>query len=312
VILDSRILRREEIGMSRGIVIRSDFNELELVKRGKVRDVYEVDGNLLIVASDRMSAFDVVMDDPIPDKGRILTAISIFWFEKLRPVVENHIISTNPDEYPEKCRKYGSELKERSMLVKKAIPLPVECIVRGYVSGSGWLEYQAKGSICGIYLPRGLKESGRLPKPIFTPSTKAEGGEHDENISFKSVIDILGMETAEEVRDLSLKIYEFGRKLAYEKGIIIADTKFEFGFENGRLILIDEVLTPDSSRFWPMDSYNPGGPQKSFDKQYLRDYLNGLEWPKKPPPPRLPPEIIERTRDRYIEALKRITGRGLE
>jgi phosphoribosylaminoimidazole-succinocarboxamide synthase len=312
VILDSRSLRREEIGMSRGIVIRSDFNELELVKRGKVRDVYEVDGNLLIVASDRMSAFDVVMDDPIPDKGRILTAISIFWFEKLRPVVENHIISTNPDEYPEKCRKYGSELKERSMLVKKAIPLPVECIVRGYVSGSGWLEYQAKGSICGIYLPRGLKESGRLPKPIFTPSTKAEGGEHDENISFKSVIDILGMETAEEVRDLSLKIYEFGRKLAYEKGIIIADTKFEFGFENGRLILIDEVLTPDSSRFWPMDSYNPGGPQKSFDKQYLRDYLNGLEWPKKPPPPRLPPEIIERTRDRYIEALKRITGRGLE
>lgn len=298
--------------MSRGIVIRSDFSELELVKRGKVRDVYEVGGNLLIVASDRMSAFDVVMDDPIPDKGRILTAISIFWFEKLRPVVENHIISTNPDEYPEKCRKYGSELKERSMLVKKAIPLPVECIVRGYVSGSGWLEYQAKGSICGIYLPRGLKESGRLPEPIFTPSTKAEGGEHDENISFKSVIDILGMETAEEVRDLSLKIYEFGRKLAYEKGIIIADTKFEFGFENGRLILIDEVLTPDSSRFWPMDSYNPGGPQKSFDKQYLRDYLNGLEWPKKPPPPRLPPEIIERTRDRYIEALKRITGRGLE
>ncbi len=298
--------------MSRGIVIRSDLSELELVKRGKVRDVYEIDGNLLIVASDRMSAFDVVMDDPIPDKGRILTAISIFWFEKLRPVVENHIISTNPDEYPEKCRKYGSELKGRSMLVKKAIPLPVECIVRGYVSGSGWLEYQAKGSICGIDLPRGLKESGRLPEPIFTPSTKAEGGEHDENISFKSVIDILGMETAEEVRDLSLKIYEFGRKLAYEKGIIIADTKFEFGFENGRLILIDEVLTPDSSRFWPMDSYNPGGPQKSFDKQYLRDYLNGLEWPKKPPPPRLPPEIIERTRDRYIEALKRITGRGLE
>ena len=298
--------------MAENIVVKSDFSELGLVKRGKVRDVYEVDDNLLIVASDRMSAFDVVMDDPIPDKGRILTAISIFWFEKLRPVVENHIISTNPDEYPEKCRKYRDELKGRSMLVKKAMPLPVECIVRGYVSGSGWLEYQVKGSICGVNLPKGLQESGRLPEPIFTPSTKAEGGEHDENISFESVIDILGMEIAEEVRDLSLKIYEFGRKLAYEKGIIIADTKFEFGFENGRLILIDEVLTPDSSRFWPMDSYNPGGPQQSFDKQYLRDYLNGLDWPKKPPPPRLPLEIIERTRDRYIEALKRITGHGLE
>jgi phosphoribosylaminoimidazole-succinocarboxamide synthase len=298
--------------MSRGIVIRSDFNELDLVKRGKVRDVYEVDGNLLIVASDRMSAFDVVMDDPIPDKGRILTAISIFWFEKLGPVVENHIISTNPDEYPERCRKYRDELKGRSMLVKKARPLPVECIVRGYISGSGWLEYQAKGSICGIILPKGIKESGRLPEPIFTPSTKAESGEHDENISFESAIDILGIDTAEDVRDLSLRIYEFGRDLAYEKGIIIADTKFEFGFENGRLILIDEVMTPDSSRFWPMDSYNPGGPQKSFDKQYLRDYLNSLDWPKKPPPPRLPPDIIERTRDRYIEALQRITGKGLE
>jgi len=297
--------------MAENILIKSDFSELGLVKRGKVRDIYEVDGNLLIVASDRMSAFDVVMDDPIPDKGRILTAISIFWFEKLRPVVENHIISTNPDEYPEKCRKYKDELKGRSMLVKKAMPLPVECIVRGYVSGSGWLEYQAKGGICGIKLPKGLKESERLPEPIFTPSTKAEGGEHDENISFKSATDILGIDTAEEIRDLSLRIYEFGRKLAYEKGIIIADTKFEFGFENGRLILIDEVLTPDSSRFWPMDSYNPGGPQNSFDKQYLRDYLNGLDWPKKPPPPRLPPEIIERTRDRYIEALKRITGQGL-
>jgi phosphoribosylaminoimidazole-succinocarboxamide synthase len=298
--------------MDENILIKSDFSELGLVKRGKVRDVYEVDGNLLIVASDRMSAFDVVMDDPIPDKGRILTAISIFWFEKLRPVVENHIISTNPEEYPEKCRRYRDELKGRSMLVKKAIPLPVECIVRGYVSGSGWLEYQAKGSICGIALPKGLQESGRLPEPIFTPSTKAEGGEHDENISFKSVINILGIDTAEEIRDLSLRIYEFGRKLAYEKGIIIADTKFEFGFENGRLILIDELLTPDSSRFWPMDSYNPGGPQNSFDKQYLRDYLNGLDWPKKPPPPRLSSEIIERTRDRYIEALKRITGRGLD
>ena len=298
--------------MSEQIVVKSDFSDLKLVKRGKVRDVYEIDGNLLIVASDRMSAFDVVMDDPIPDKGRILTAISIFWFERLSHVVDNHIISTDPDEYPERCGKYKNELKGRSMLVKKAMPLPVECIVRGYISGSGWLEYQEKGSICGIRLPKGLRESGKLPEPIFTPSTKAEGGVHDENISFQSAIDILGKETAEEVRDLSLKIYEFGRRLAHERGIIIADTKFEFGFENGRLILIDELLTPDSSRFWPMDSYNPGGPQKSFDKQYLRDYLNSLDWPKKPPPPRLPPEIIQKTRERYIEALKRITGQGLE
>ncbi|MDB9823166.1 phosphoribosylaminoimidazolesuccinocarboxamide synthase [Deltaproteobacteria bacterium] len=298
--------------MPENIVIKSEFTELELVKRGKVRDVYEIEGNLLIVASDRMSAFDVVMDDPIPDKGKILTAISIFWFEKLGSIVENHIISTNPDEYPEPCRKYRGELKGRSMLVKKAKPLLVECIVRGYVSGSGWLEYESKGSICGINLPEGLLESGKLPKPIFTPSTKAEGGEHDINISFESAIEILGRETAEEVRDLSLSIYELGSKFASEQGIIIADTKFEFGFENDRLILIDEVLTPDSSRFWPMDSYSPGGPQKSFDKQYLRDYLNGLDWPKQPPPPKLPPEIIEKTRDRYMEALKRITGHSLE
>jgi phosphoribosylaminoimidazole-succinocarboxamide synthase len=298
--------------MSRDIVIRSDFSDLKLVKRGKVRDVYEVDVNLLIVASDRMSAFDVVMDDPIPDKGRILTAISLFWFEELKPVVQNHIISANPYEYPVECRKYKDDLEGRSMLVKRAEPLPVECVVRGYVSGSGWLEYESKGSICGINLPEGIPESGILPEPIFTPATKAESGQHDENISFESAIEILGRETAEKVRDLSLKIYEFGRNFASEKGIIIADTKFEFGFEGSRLILIDEVLTPDSSRFWPMDSYSPGGPQKSFDKQYLRDYLNSLEWPKKPPPPKLPPEIIKKTREKYLEALERLTGRGLE
>jgi phosphoribosylaminoimidazole-succinocarboxamide synthase len=298
--------------MPENIVIKSEFAELELVKRGKVRDVYEVDGNLLIVASDRMSAFDVIMDDPIPDKGKILTAISIFWFEKLASIVENHIISTDPDEYPEPCLKYKEELKGRSMLVQKARPLLVECVVRGYVSGSGWLEYESKGSICGINLPEGIPESGKLPEPIFTPATKAEFGEHDENISFDSAIEIIGKETAEKVRDLSLSIYEFGRKFALEKGIIIADTKFEFGYVNDHLILIDEVLTPDSSRFWPVDSYNPGGPQKSFDKQYLRDYLNSLDWPKQPPPPKLPPEIIERTRDRYMEALKRITGHELE
>ena len=298
--------------MNENIIIRSNFEDLNLVRRGKVRDVYEIDDKLLIVASDRMSAFDVVMDDPIPDKGRILTAISVFWFDKLKSVVENHIISTNPDEYPEPCGKYKNDLAGRSMLVKKAEPLRVECIVRGYISGSGWNEYINKGSVCNIPLPRGLKESEILPEPIFTPSTKAEQGTHDENISFEKVIEILGKDTAEKIKDTSLEIYETGRKFAAEKGIIIADTKFEFGFSGGRLILIDEVLTPDSSRFWPMDSYKPGGAQKSFDKQYLRDFLNGLDWPKTPPPPRLPDEIIRKTREKYIEALERLTGKGLD
>ncbi len=298
--------------MADNIIIKSDFQDLNLVRRGKVRDVYEIEDKLLIVASDRMSAFDVVMDDPIPDKGKILTAISVFWFDKLKDVVENHIISTNPDEYPEVCKKYKDELAGRSMLVKKAEPLTVECIVRGYISGSGWNEYKKNGSICSIPLPEGLKESEILPEPIFTPSTKAELGEHDENISFEKVIEILGKDTAEKIRDISLEIYETGRKFAAEKGIIIADTKFEFGFAGDKLILIDEVLTPDSSRFWPMDTYNPGGAQKSFDKQYLRDYLNGLDWPKAPPPPPLPDEIVQKTREKYMEALERLTGKGLD
>lgn len=297
--------------MTENIVVKTNLEGLKLVKRGKVRDVYEVDDNLLIVASDRMSAFDVVMDNPIPDKGKILTAISTFWFNKLKPVVDNHIISVNPDEYPEKCRRFKDQLRGRSMLVKKAQPLAVECIVRGYVSGSGWSEYLEKGTICDILLPKGLLESGKLPEPVFTPSTKAEIGEHDENISFEKTVKILGKETAEKVRHLSLNIYETGRDFAHEKGIIIADTKFEFGFVGDRLILIDEVLTPDSSRFWPMDKYRPGGPQESFDKQFLRDYLNGLDWPKRPPPPRLPKDIIDKTRERYMEALKRLTGHGL-
>ena len=298
--------------MDDNIIIKSDFQDLNLVRRGKVRDVYEIDDKLLIVASDRMSAFDVVMDDPIPDKGKILTAISVFWFDKLKDVVENHIISTNPDEYPEPCRKYKNDLAGRSMLVKKAKPLPVECIVRGYISGSGWNEYKKSGSVCSIPLPKGLKESEILPEPIFTPSTKAEQGEHDENISFEKVVEILGKETAEKIRDTSLEIYETGRIFAAEKGIIIADTKFEFGFTDDRVILIDEVLTPDSSRFWPMDTYKPGGAQKSFDKQYLRDYLNGLDWAKTPPPPPLPDEIVKKTREKYIEALERLTGKGLD
>ncbi len=298
--------------MTDNVVIKSDLQELNLVRRGKVRDVYEIEDKLLIVASDRMSAFDVVMDDPIPDKGKILTAISVFWFDKLESVIENHIISTNPDEYPEPCKKYKDQLKGRSMLVKKAEPLLVECIVRGYISGSGWSSYKKDGTVCGISLPQGLKESEILPAPIFTPSTKAEQGEHDENISFEKAADILGKETADKVKEVSLQIYETGRKFAAEKGIIIADTKFEFGFCGDKLILIDEVLTPDSSRFWPMDTYNPGGAQKSFDKQYLRDYLNGLDWPKTPPPPPLPEEIVQQTRAKYLEALERLTGKGLD
>jgi len=290
----------------------SHFKDLSLWKRGKVRDVYEIDNKLLIVASDRMSAFDVVMDDPIPDKGKILTQISLFWFKLLGDIVENHILATDPVDFPESCRQYAAELRGRTMLVKKAKPLPIECIVRGYISGSGWQEYQSKGSICGIPIPAHMLESAQLPEPIFTPSTKAEIGTHDENISFAEAAQLAGQEIAEQARDISLKLYKAGRDYATQKGIIIADTKFEFGILNGRLILIDEVLTPDSSRFWPKDSYRPGGSQQSFDKQYLRDYLQGLGWSKTPPPPKLPIEIINKTRERYLEALTRLTGQGLQ
>jgi phosphoribosylaminoimidazole-succinocarboxamide synthase len=298
--------------MTADTLVQSDFPGLQLVKRGKVRDVYAVEDKLLIVASDRMSAFDVVMDDPIPDKGKILTSISLFWFKQLETTVDNHVISSDPDTYPQSCRPYRHALKGRSMLVKRADPLAVECIVRGYLSGSGWAEYRKQGTICGIRLPPGLAESQKLPQPIFTPSTKAEAGLHDENIAFERAAEILGTETAEAVRDLSLKLYVAGSDLAAAKGILIADTKFEFGVADGRLILIDEVLTPDSSRFWPADAYRPGGSQQSFDKQYLRDYLDGLDWPKTPPPPRLPKEVIDKTRERYLEALIRLTGRGLD
>ncbi len=298
--------------MDSTILLQSNFKGIDLLKRGKVRDVYEVDDWLLIVASDRMSAFDVVMDDPIPDKGKILTSISLFWFKELEQMVENHLVSSDPAEYPEPCQPYTGQLTGRSMLVKRATPLPVECIVRGYLSGSGWQEYLSNGSVCGIALSDGLEESEKLPEPIFTPSTKAQDGEHDENITFDRAVEILGKETAEQVREISLMIYEFGRDLAAEKGIIVADTKFEFGRIDDRLILIDEVLTPDSSRFWPMDAYRPGGPQKSFDKQYLRDYLIDINWPKKPPPPKLPPEVINKTRGKYLEALERLTGHGLD
>ncbi len=287
------------------------LEDLKLFRRGKVRDVYDFEDKLLMVTSDRMSAFDVVMDDPIPDKGKILTQISMFWFERLKGIIENHVITGDPGQYPESCRKYAGELAGRSMLVKKTEPLAVECIVRGYLSGSGWKEYLSQGSVCGIELPAGMKESEKLSEPIFTPSTKAEAGLHDENISFDRAAEIVGRPTAEKIRDLSLEIYSYGRDFAAEKGIIVADTKFEFGLLDGELILIDEVLTPDSSRFWPMDSYSPGGAQRSFDKQALRDYLTGIGWNKQPPPPRLPENVVNETREKYLEALIRLTGHGL-
>ena len=293
------------------VVRETNFPNLRLVNRGKVRDIYDVGESLLIVTTDRISAFDVVMDDPVPDKGKILTKISIFWFERLASIIDNHLITADPDEYPESCWPHKEYLVGRSMLVHKAKPLPVECVVRGYVSGSGWLEYRDLGSISGISLPEGLEDSSRLPEPIFTPATKAALGAHDENISFKDTARILGEGIANEIRTISLRLYQYGRDLASKNGIIIADTKFEFGFVNNHLMLIDEVLTPDSSRFWPMDEYKPGRVQKSFDKQFLRDYLNGLDWPKKPPPPKLPPEVVQITRDKYLEVLERLTGEGL-
>ena len=297
--------------MAADVIKDTHFPDIPLLNRGKVRDVYELGDNLLIVATDRISAFDVIMDDPIPDKGRILTQLSLFWFERLSSIIDNHVITADPQEYPDVCRPYKEYLAGRSMLVHKAKPIPVECIARGYLSGSGWLEYQARESISGIPLPGGLKESSELPEPIFTPSTKAEPGDHDENISFDDVVGIVGEDTSEEMKRVSLEMYQYGRDLAAQSGIIIADTKFEFGFVNGSIMLIDEALTPDSSRFWPMNEYQPGRAQKSFDKQFLRDYLNSLDWPKKPPPPKLPTEVIEITRDKYLEALERLTGRGL-
>ncbi len=289
-------------------VIETKIEALNLIKRGKVRDIYDLGDYLLMVATDRISAFDVVMPNPIPDKGKILTQISLFWFEIMRPVLPNHVISANVDDYPEKCRPYSEILRGRSMLVKKAEPLPIECIVRGYISGSGWNDYQVSGRVCGIKLPEELKESDKLPEPVFTPSTKADSGLHDVNIDFEKTVEKIGKPLAEKVRKISLEIYNKGANLAYKKGIIIADTKFEFGLLNNDLILIDEILTPDSSRFWPQPSYQPGGPQKSFDKQYLRDYLLSINWNKKPPAPSLPQYVITNTRDKYLEAYRQLTN----
>jgi phosphoribosylaminoimidazole-succinocarboxamide synthase len=293
----------------KGPVVReTNLKDLKLVKRGKVRDIYDLGKEFLIVASDRISAFDVVMDDPIPYKGRVLTAISAFWFELTEDIIPNHLISTSNGAYPRSCQKHRDVLEGRSMLVLKADPLPVECIVRGYLAGSGWKDYRRTGEVCGHKLPPGLRESDRFPEPIFTPSTKAEGGAHDENIPFDRMVELIGAELAQRVRDASLELYETARAVADRKGIIIADTKFEFGIHDGDLILIDEILTPDSSRFWPKDQYEPGRAQPSFDKQYLRDYLEGLDWGKSYPPPRLPPEVIAQTAQRYRQAMYLLKG----
>jgi phosphoribosylaminoimidazole-succinocarboxamide synthase len=260
-----------------------------------------------MVASDRISAFDVIMPEPVPDKGKILNQISLFWFEVMAPLVPNHIISGDVKDFPDVCRPYEDVLQGRSMLVRKTQPLTIECVVRGYISGSGWTSYQKDGTVCGIELPPGMRESEKLPTPIFTPSTKEEQG-HDINIDFETACRRIGKQHAEKVRDLTLAIYEKGARLALEKGIIIADTKFEFGLIDNDIILIDEVLTPDSSRFWPLADYAPGGSQKSFDKQYLRDYLLSIKWDKSPPAPSLPEDVIRNTRRKYLEALRLITG----
>ncbi|SRR6056297_696150 len=288
------------------VITTTNCPELNLINRGKVRDIYDLGEHLLIVTSDRISAFDVVMDEGIPQKGYVLTRISQFWFDQMTDLIPNHLVSTNIDEFPAITHQYRDQLEGRSMLARKAQPLPIECIVRGYLSGSGWKEYKKHGSVCSIPLPDGLQESDKLPQILFTPSTKAELGEHDENISFDQAAELCGREMAEKVRDISIAIYERARAVADKKGIIIADTKFEFGVYQGELIWIDEALTPDSSRFWPKDLYSPGSAQPSFDKQFLRDYLETLDWGKQAPPPKLPQEIVDKTGDKYLEALKRL------
>ena len=289
-------------------VIETSLSGLKMLGRGKVRDIYEVDGKLLLVASDRISAFDVVMPDGIPGKGKVLNQISAFWFDQLADVIPNHMITTDVDAFPPAARPHAETLRGRSMLCRKAKPFPVECVVRGYLSGSGWAEYRQSGEVCGVRLPGGLLESDRLPEPVFTPATKEEKGRHDENIPFDRMVQIVGKETAENVRSIALRLYAKAAAYALGRGIIIADTKFELGTADGKLILIDEALTPDSSRFWPAAEYRPGGPQKSFDKQFVRDYLLTLPWNKTAPGPRLPADVVEKTARKYREALKVLTG----
>ena len=294
--------------VSKKVLLQTDYKDLKLFKRGKVRDIYEVDDNYLIISSDRISAFDVIMNEGIPHKGQILTEISKFWFKFSEGMIDNHLISTDINEFPEEVKKYSDDIAGRTMLVKKAELIPLECIVRGFISGSGWKDYQKSGSICGINLPSGMVESEKISDPIFTPSTKAEIGDHDENISENKAIDLVGKEVYDTLKEKSLDIYKAAYKYALEKGIIIADTKMEFGFYNGKIILIDELLTPDSSRFWPHDKYEKGRSQESFDKQYVRDYLQSINFNKQPPAPTLPEEVILNTSKKYKEALEQLTG----
>jgi phosphoribosylaminoimidazole-succinocarboxamide synthase len=291
-------------------ILQLDLPGVKKLRSGKVRDIFDLGDALLLVASDRISAFDVIMPNGIPRKGEVLTQISHFWFEKFAALVPNHLFARANDPLPKNLRPFAAQLARRSMIVKKAKPLAIECIVRGYLSGSGWKEYKQSHTVCGIKLPAGLTESAELPEPIFTPSTKAEAG-HDENISFEQAQKIIGNDLATQARDLSLKIYGAGRDYARQRGIIIADTKFEFGLSDGGLILIDEVMTPDSSRFWPADQYQPGRGQPSFDKQFVRDYLETLDWNKTPPGPVLPPAVVTKTSAKYLEAYERLTGKKL-
>ncbi|HVF90575.1 MAG TPA: phosphoribosylaminoimidazolesuccinocarboxamide synthase [Blastocatellia bacterium] len=283
---------------------------MKLYRRGKVRDVFEVGDRLLIVATDRISAFDVVMPNSIPHKGKVLTALSEFWFDYLKDTAANHLITTDINKFPAPLSEHRDQLEGRSMLVERADVFPVECVARGYLAGSGWKEYAETGEVCGVRLPEGLKESSRLPEPIFTPATKAETG-HDINISEREMADRVGREATNELKELTLELYSKASDYASARGIIIADTKFEFGVKDGRVILVDEALTPDSSRFWPEDLYSPGRSQQSFDKQYVRDYLESLDWNKQPPGPHLPEEVVERTSGKYLEAYRLLTGRQL-
>jgi phosphoribosylaminoimidazole-succinocarboxamide synthase len=305
---------REGRLVSQPPLLETSFPDLPLLRRGKVRDVYDLGDTLLIVATDRISAFDYVLGSGIPDKGRILTQLSAFWFDRLADVVPNHLLSLDPEAFPAAVRPYREALRGRSMLVRKTTPLPVECVARGYLSGSGWKDYLATGRVCGIVLGPGLPESARLPEPIFTPATKATHG-HDENITEAAAAGILGAARVEELKQLTLRLYKRAAAHAESCGIIVADTKFEFGIEHGvggeRVLLIDEALTPDSSRFWPRDGYDPGGPQPSFDKQFVRDYLERIRWNKQPPVPSLPDDVVARTREKYLEAYRRLTGRDL-
>jgi phosphoribosylaminoimidazole-succinocarboxamide synthase len=295
--------------MSGRVLLKTEFKDLTLFRRGKVRDVYDLGDKLLIVSTDRVSCFDVVLPCGIPEKGKVLTSISAFWFDFIKEVIGHHLITTDVDKYPVILKKYKSDLLGRSMLVLKTKPLAVECVVRGYLSGSGWKEYKQKQSICGIDLPKGLRESEKLPEVIFTPSTKADSG-HDQNIDQKYVDDLIGVELASSLKKMSIAIYKLASDYALGKGIIIADTKFEFGIYQGKLIIIDEVLTPDSSRFWPLSEYHPGATCPSFDKQFVRDYLETLDWDKAPPAPALPEEVIKVTTEKYLEAYRKLTSKN--